>query len=84
MTPPPAGSWIRIRSVATGWTDIDWHLFTGDMTWRPTWFAPSLEAICGYATGSKAGVDAIEIAWDEPLSACPRCLARAARLHPAH
>ncbi len=83
MTPPPAGSWIRKFNEWTGWTGDQWHLFTGDMTWRPTWPEPSLEAACGYATGSPTHAEQIRATDREPAAPCQRCLALAGRMLPA-
>jgi hypothetical protein len=77
MTPPPAGSWIRLHSIESGRPSERWHLFTGDMIWRPAWSEPSLEAACGYNTGVLAGVATLHVIDAEPDEPCLLCLARA-------
>jgi hypothetical protein len=76
MTPPPAGSWIRLHSADTSRPDR-WHLFTGDMIWRPAWSEPSLEAACGYNTGVLTGSATLHVIDAEPDEPCLLCLARA-------
>ena len=77
MTPPPAGSWIRLHSIQSGRPSDRWHLFTGDMIWRPAWSEPSLEAACGYNTGVLTGTATLHVIDAEPDEPCLLCLARA-------
>src|SRR5258707_10510436 len=74
---PPAGSWIRRYFPSSGWATTRWHIFTGDTMWRLHWPGPSLETLCGYATGPLWAVDDLSIADDEPDAPCRLCLARA-------
>jgi hypothetical protein len=76
MTPPPAGSWIRLHPAESSRPDR-WHLFTGDMIWRPSWSEPSLEAACGYNTGVLSGSETLHVIDAEPDEPCLLCLARA-------
>jgi hypothetical protein len=61
----------------SGWATTRWHLFTGDMTWRPYWTEPSLDAACGYHTGALTNAETLHVNEGEPDSPCLLCLARA-------
>ncbi len=75
---PPAGSWIRRYFPRSGWATTRWHLFTGDAVWRLNWPGPSLETVCGYATGPLWAADDLSVARVEPEAPCRLCLGRAA------
>jgi len=75
---PPAGSWIRRYFPQGGWATTRWHLFTGDAVWRMHWPGPSLETVCGYATGPMSGFENLIVEEDEPGAPCRLCLSRSA------
>jgi hypothetical protein len=77
MTPPPAGSWIRLHPAEASRPSDRWHLFTGDMIWRPAWAEPSLEGACGYTTGVLTGSSTLHVIDAEPDEPCLLCVARA-------
>lgn len=70
LTPPVAGQWIRLEYRAGPATRC-WHLFSGDLAWRPAWFGARLETVCGYRTPVSA--DELRTT-DDPDVPCRRCL----------
>jgi hypothetical protein len=76
LTPPPAGSWIRLW-YTDHWATSRWHLFLGDMTWLPRMAAgPALVTACGFETGSLEDLHAVRVEEHEPDDACRTCRAR--------
>lgn len=80
LIPPPAGTWIRFRCQPSrekpdGWQTRTWHLFLGDLLWRPRWTMQALLTACGYW-----GHDYLDLGIatsDDPgPAACHRCATR--------
>jgi hypothetical protein len=80
LTPPPAGSWIRLwygpTITRTGWGSSRWHRFQGDLEWAPRYAAgPALTTACGYRTGTLFDPDdSLKVSLDQPEDACRLCL----------
>lgn len=67
-SPPPAGTWFRDSPTKR------WHLFTGDLAWRPGWWAgPAMLAACGYRTSSRAEPPEVD---GPPEDRCRNCQRR--------
>lgn len=76
LIPPRAGSWLIVVHDGIPSTSR-WHLFAGDMTWRPGYAAgPSLATVCGYSTSTLRDMENVRTVDTAPPDACHHCLTR--------